>query len=77
MEPRSRSFYVLAAFFALFVLFLYGPIITIGILSFQGPSGGLTFPMRGVSLHWFRGPVRATGGGRHLGQLPAHASRWG
>jgi putative spermidine/putrescine transport system permease protein len=23
------------------------------ILSFQGPTGGLTFPMNGVSLHWF------------------------
>ncbi|WP_316013472.1 ABC transporter permease [Roseobacter sp. HKCCA0434] len=52
--PRSRGFYLLSAFFALFVLFLYGPILTIGILSFQGPQGGLTFPMRGVSLHWFR-----------------------
>ncbi|NIP17091.1 MAG: ABC transporter permease, partial [Xanthomonadales bacterium] len=52
-ERRPRSFYFLAAFFALFVLFLYGPIVTIGILSFQGPSGGLTFPMNGVSLHWF------------------------
>lgn len=54
MEPRSRSFYVLAAFFTLFMLFLYGPTVTIAILSFQGPSGGLTFPMNGVSLHWFR-----------------------
>jgi putative spermidine/putrescine transport system permease protein len=54
MEPRPRSFYFLALFFALFVLFLYGPILTIGILSFQGPQGGLTFPMNGVSLHWFR-----------------------
>lgn len=54
MEPRSRSFYLLTAFFALFVLFLYGPIVTIGILSFQGPQGGLTFPMNGTSLHWFR-----------------------
>ncbi|MEY8883116.1 ABC transporter permease [Donghicola sp. XS_ASV15] len=54
MEKRSLSFYVLAAFFGLFVLFLYGPTMTIGILSFQGPTGGLTFPMRGVSLHWFR-----------------------
>ena len=53
MEQRSRSFYVLASFFALYVLFLYGPTITIGILSFQGPGGGLTFPMRGVSLHWY------------------------
>ena len=38
----------------LFLIFLYGPTLTIGILSFQGPGGGLTFPMRGVSLHWFR-----------------------
>jgi len=52
-EQRGRSFYVLAAFFALFILFLYGPTITIAILSFQGPRGGLTFPMNGVSLHWF------------------------
>jgi len=53
MEPRPRSFYVLAAFFALFILFLYGPTITIAILSFQGPEGGLTFPMNGVSTYWF------------------------
>ena len=52
-ERRSRSFYVLAAIFTLFVLFLYGPIATIVVLSFQGPEGGLVFPMRGVSLHWF------------------------
>ncbi|SNT12724.1 ABC transporter permease [Tropicimonas sediminicola] len=51
---RPRSFYVLAAFFSLFLLFLYGPTLTIAILSFQGPQGGLTFPMRGVSTHWFR-----------------------
>lgn len=54
MDHRPRSFYLLAAFFGLFVLFLYGPILTIGVLSFQGPQGGLTFPMNGVSLHWFR-----------------------
>ncbi|MBY6121523.1 ABC transporter permease [Mameliella alba] len=54
MEKRPRSFYVFAAFFGLFVLFLYGPILTIGVLSFQGPRGGLTFPMNGVSTHWFR-----------------------
>ncbi|MCY4197900.1 MAG: ABC transporter permease [Rhodobacteraceae bacterium] len=53
MEPRSRSFYILAAFFAVFIAFLYGPTVVIGVLSFQGAGGGLTFPMRGVSLHWF------------------------
>src|ERR1700724_3127938 len=52
-DRRSSSFYWLPAVFGLFVLFLYGPMITILILSFQGPDGGLTFPMNGVSLHWF------------------------
>ncbi|MBS7542248.1 ABC transporter permease [Ancylobacter oerskovii] len=53
-ERRGPGFYVLTAFFVLFVLFLYGPLTTIFILSFQGPNGGLTFPMNGTSLHWFR-----------------------
>ena len=52
-EKRPRSFYALAIVFGLFVLFLYGPMLTIFVLSFQGPEGGLTFPMRGASLHWF------------------------
>ncbi|MBB3180378.1 ABC transporter permease [Variovorax sp. Sphag1AA] len=52
-ERRSRGFWPLAVVFALFVVFLYGPMITIFVLSFQGPEGGLTFPLRGVSLHWF------------------------
>jgi len=54
VNKRGLSFYLLAAFFVLFVVFLYGPTITIAILSFQGPQGGLTFPMNGTSLHWFR-----------------------
>ncbi|MBE3638379.1 ABC transporter permease [Mangrovicoccus algicola] len=54
MERRSTGFWLLTIFFGLFLLFLYGPTITIGILSFQGPGGGLTFPMQGASLHWFR-----------------------
>lgn len=52
-RPRTPAFYALAAFFALFVAFLYGPTLTILVLSFQGPQGGLTFPMNGVSTHWF------------------------
>ncbi len=50
---RPLSFYALSVFFGLFVLFLYGPMSAIYILSFQGPTGGLTFPMRGWSFHWF------------------------
>jgi putative spermidine/putrescine transport system permease protein len=52
-EGRPLSFYILAAVFALFVLFLYGPTLTIFVLSFQGPQGGLTFPMNGISTFWF------------------------
>jgi putative spermidine/putrescine transport system permease protein len=51
--PRSAAFWLLAIFFAAYVLFLYGPMLVIVVLSFQGPEGGLTFPMRGLSLHWF------------------------
>ena len=50
---RGAGYYALAAVFATFVVFLYGPIIAVVMLSFQGPDGGLTFPMRGISLHWF------------------------
>src|SRR5690606_8063595 len=32
---------------------LYGPMICIYILSFQDVRGGLVFPMKGFSLHWF------------------------
>jgi len=50
---RTRSYYLMAVFFSLFVLFLYGPMVAIMVLSFQGPDGGLTFPMNGFSFHWF------------------------
>ncbi len=52
-DKRSAGFWFLAIFFSLFVLFLYGPMFVIFVLSFQGPEGGLTFPLRGLSLHWF------------------------
>ena len=51
--PGRYARAALWVFFAGFVLFLYGPTLTIMILAFQGPDGGLTFPMNGVSLHWF------------------------
>jgi len=50
---RPLIFWALALLFGVFVVFLYGPIATIVLLAFQGPEGGLVFPMNGVSLHWF------------------------
>jgi len=50
---RPWTFYALATFFALYVVFLYGPMLCIFILSFQGQGGALVFPMRGFGLYWF------------------------
>lgn len=75
-ERRPRSFYLLAAFFALYVLFLYGPMITIFMLSFQGPDGGLTFPMNGVSLYWFE-KLLAGGGVVDIGSALGRSLRLG
>jgi putative spermidine/putrescine transport system permease protein len=50
---RSPLFWTLSVLLGLFIVFLYGPIGTIVVLSFQGPDGGLVFPMNGVSFHWY------------------------
>jgi putative spermidine/putrescine transport system permease protein len=50
---RPWTFYVLLTVCVLYVLALYGPMICIYILSFQDVRGGLVFPMKGLSLHWF------------------------
>jgi putative spermidine/putrescine transport system permease protein len=52
-DERPWTFYALAILFGAFVMFLYGPMLVIYILSFQGPNGGVTFPMTGVSIGWF------------------------
>jgi putative spermidine/putrescine transport system permease protein len=45
----------LAAYFVIFLFFLYIPMILMAILSFQGPYGQLTFPFVGpFSLDWWR-----------------------
>jgi putative spermidine/putrescine transport system permease protein len=55
-DPRERrpwTFYALATLMVVFLAFLYGPMLVIYLLSFQGPDGGVTFPMVGVSTWWF------------------------
>jgi putative spermidine/putrescine transport system permease protein len=44
---------ILALYFVLFLLFLYGPMIVMSVLSFQGPQGAVTFPMRGLGTYWW------------------------
>ncbi len=53
-EKRPWTFYVLGTLFGVYLLFLYGPMFVIYVLSFQGPNGGVTFPMVGTSVVWFK-----------------------
>src|SRR4051812_50135877 len=52
------TFYALATLFGVFLLFLYGPMFVMYILSFQGPRGGVTFPLVGFSTVWFQEIVK-------------------
>ena len=46
---------MLAVYTALFILFLYGPLVVLGVLSFQtGPDGGPQFPIVEWSSYWYR-----------------------
>tara|TARA_B100001964_G_scaffold221343_1_gene265259 strand:+ start:909 stop:1745 length:837 start_codon:yes stop_codon:yes gene_type:complete len=42
-----------SVYYAIFLVFIYGPMIAMFVLSFQGRRGGTSFPMRGVSLYWY------------------------
>jgi len=50
---RPWTFWVLGALFVTYVLALYGPMFCIYVLSLQDVRGGLVFPMKGLSTHWF------------------------
>jgi putative spermidine/putrescine transport system permease protein len=52
---RDWAKFGLGAYFVVFLFFLYIPMILMAILSFQGPTGQLTFPFRGpFSLDWWK-----------------------
>jgi putative spermidine/putrescine transport system permease protein len=53
-NSRPWTFYALGGLFAAYLLFLYGPMLVIYVLSFQGENGGVTFPMVGHSTVWFQ-----------------------
>jgi putative spermidine/putrescine transport system permease protein len=40
-------------YYVIFLLFIYGPMFAMFVLSFQGRRGGTSFPMRGFSLYWW------------------------
>jgi putative spermidine/putrescine transport system permease protein len=54
-KRRDWAKWGLGAYFAVFLVFLYAPIILMGVLSFQGYFGAITFPFKGpLSLRWWR-----------------------
>jgi ABC-type Fe3+ transport system permease subunit len=57
-DKRPWTFYALGALFAAYMACLYGPMLVIYLLSFQGENGGVTFPMVGTSLTWFTDIVK-------------------
>ncbi len=53
-RKNTFGYFLFFLIFVSFVIFLYGPIFSIILLSFQGPEGGLVFPLQGFSIHWFK-----------------------
>jgi len=52
---RDWSKIVLAIYFCLFLVFIYAPLLLMGVLSLQGEFGSITFPFKGpLSLDWWR-----------------------
>ena len=51
----SGTKFALGIYTALFLVFLYGPMVVLGILSFQtGPEGGPQFPIIEWSTYWYQ-----------------------
>lgn len=52
--PLSKSKPILLIFFLIFVVFMYGPMVTMGVLSLQGTTGSMTLPAKELfSFHWY------------------------
>ena len=53
-QPMSKSKPILLVFFLIFIVFMYGPMVTMGVLSLQGTSGSMTLPAKDLfSVHWY------------------------
>ena len=58
-----------SVYYVIFLVFIYGPMIAMFILSFQGKRGGTSFPMRGVSFHWWAKLIEPSSVGDMQGAL--------
>ncbi len=53
LRRKARVKLGYSVYYAIFLVFVYGPMFAMFTLSFQGPRGGVTFPMRGLSFFWW------------------------
>ena len=56
-RERKRKAWIktgFSAYYITFIVFIYGPMIAMFVLSFQGRRGGTSFPLRGVSVYWWQ-----------------------
>ncbi len=53
MRRKARVKAGFSVYYAVFLIFVYGPMFAMFTLSFQGPRGGVTFPLRGLSFFWW------------------------
>lgn len=60
---------VFGSYYFLFLVFIYGPMIAMFIISFNARRGGLFFPMRGFSLHWWYQLIKPSAVGDMQGAL--------
>lgn len=60
---------ILAVYTGLFLLFLYGPMIVLAILSFQSANAGPQFPIQEWSTYWYQHLLGMTEPGR-VSRLP-------
>lgn len=60
----------LGTYFVLFLIFLYAPMILMGILSFQGIFGSITWPFQGpVSIEWWQSLYDENIPGSHAAEI--------
>ena len=70
-QRKKKAWYnfLFGGYYAFFIVFIYGPMIAMFILSFQGRRGGTTFPMRGASLYWWNKLIEPSSVGDMQGAL--------
>lgn len=66
----------LATYFVVFLLFIYGPMIIMAVLSFQGRYGGITFPFKGpFSGQWWQSIVDSSIPGSKANEIGTSATQ--